>query len=125
MKKLLVVALLALSCTSCATILCGTKQKVTFDGEINTTATMIVDGRQYKDVKLPYRVDVKRGYEDSEVRITAEGYEPVTVYLEKTFNPWSLLNLVEPLGWIVDVATGAVTQPTVDRYWIDFTPKAK
>ena len=125
MKKLLIVALLALSCTSCATILCGTKHKVTFDGDVNAPATMIVDGRQYKDVKLPYRVDVKRGYDDSEVRVTVEGYEPVTIYLEKTFNPWSLLNLVEPVGWIIDVATGAITQPLMDHYWIDFTPKAQ
>ena len=125
MKKLLLIALLALSCTSCATILCGTKKRVTFDGDVKAPATMIVDGQPYKDVVLPYKVNVKRGYRDSEVRITVEGYEPVTIYVDKTFNPWSLLNLVEPVGWIIDVATGAITQPAMTHYWVDFTPKAQ
>lgn len=125
MKKLLLIAFLALTCTSCATILCGTKKKVTFDGDVNSRATMIVDGRQHKNVALPYKVNVKRGFKDSEVRITVEGYEPVTIYVDKNFNPWSLLNFVDPVGWVIDVATGAITQPAMSHYWIDFTPKAE
>ncbi len=124
MKKLLLVVLLALTMTSCATIISGTKKRVTFDGTISKPATMIVDGRQYKGVKLPYTVKIKRGFNDTEVRFIVEGYEPITIYVDKNFNPWALLNFADVFGWVVDVATGAVTRPAMTHYWVDFTPKA-
>ncbi len=125
MKKLLLIALLALSMTSCATIISGTKKRVVFDGDVKQPVTMIVDGRHYGNVRLPYKVNVKRGFRDSEVRITVDGYEPVTIYVDKNFNPWSLLNLADPVGWIIDVATGAITQPAMSHYWVYFSPKAE
>lgn len=125
MKKLLLIALLSLAMTSCATLLGGTKKRVTFDGNASGPTTMIVDGQYYKNAKLPYKVNVKRGYNASEVRITVEGYEPVTIIVAKDFNPWSLLNLLDPIGWAIDLASGAVTQPEMDHYWVEFTPKAE
>ncbi|MBO7300077.1 MAG: hypothetical protein J6U53_01555 [Tidjanibacter sp.] len=123
MKKLLLIALLALSCTSCATIIGGTKKKVVFDGDVKAPVTMVVDGRPYRNVVLPYKVNVKRGFSASEVRITVDGYEPVTFWVGKDFNPWALLNLADPVGWIIDLATGAVTRPAMTHYWVDFSPQ--
>lgn len=126
MKKLLLIALVMLACTSCATILCGTKKRVTFDSDMRgTSAKMIIDGRMHQNVTFPYKVKIKRGFRDSEVRILAEGYESQTLYIDKTFNAWSLLNLADVAGWVIDAATGAVTQPASDHYWIDFTPVAE
>ncbi len=125
MKRFLLLAILAITMTSCATIISGTNKRVTFDGEVSKPATMIVDGRQYKNVTLPYKVNVKRGFKDSEVRIAVEGYEPVTIWIDKNFNPWAILNLTDLFGWAIDIATGAVTQPAMDHYWIDFIPKAE
>ena len=125
MKRFLFLVLLATTMTSCATIISGTKKQVTFDGEISKPATMIVDGRQYKDVTLPYKVNVQRGFKDSEVRIYVEGYKPVTIWIDKNFNPWAILNLTDIVLWAVDIATGAITQPEMDHYWIDFVPEAE
>lgn len=56
MKRFLLLALIATTMTSCATIFCSTKERVTFDGEVTKPVTMIVDGRQYKNVTLPYNL---------------------------------------------------------------------
>lgn len=125
MKKLLLIGLVMLCCTSCATILCGSKERVTFDSDYKESATMIIDGRRHKNVTFPYKANIKRGFRDTEVRISAEGYETQTIYIDKTFNPWALLNLADFMGWAIDAATGAVTQPDSEYYWIDFTPAAK
>lgn len=111
-----------LACTSCATILSGTHKKVTFDSDHKGGATMIVDGRRYQNVKFPYKVNIKRGFKDSVVRITADGEQTVTMYIDKTFNPWSILNLADFCGWAIDVATGAITQPDAEYYWVEFKP---
>ena len=126
MKKLLLIALVMLACTSCATILCGTKDRVTFDSEMRgTSAKMIIDGRMHQNVTFPYKVKIKRGFKATEVRISAEGYEPQTLYINKSFNAWAILNLADIAGWAIDAATGAITKPASDHYWIDFTPVAE
>lgn len=122
MKRLLLVALVALSCTSCATILCGSKDRVTFDADLKAPASMIIDGRRHQNVTFPYKVNINRGFKDTVVRVSAEGYETQTVYVDKTFNPWALLNLADVVGWVIDAATGAITQPDSEYYWIDLTP---
>jgi len=123
MRRLLLVALLALLCTSCATILSGTTERVTFDSDLKGSAKMIIDGRRYHNVVFPFKVDVKRGFQDTEVSIIAEGYQTQTITIAKTLNPWAILNFADVAGWAIDIATGAVTQPASDYYWIELAPK--
>lgn len=125
MKKLLLIALVMLACTSCATIISGSKKRVTFDSDMKGSAKMIIDGRRYNEVTFPYKVNIERGFGDTVVRVEAEGYQPQTIYIDKTFNPWALLNLTDVVGWIIDAATGALTQPDSDYYWIDMTSVAR
>ena len=125
MKKLLLIALVVLSCSSCATIISGSKKRVTFDSDMKGSAKMIVDGRRYHDMTFPCKVNIKRGFSDTVVRVEAEGYEPQTIYIDKTLNPWAILNLADIVGWVIDAATGAVTQPDSDYYWIDMKPATK
>lgn len=123
MKKLLIIALLALGCTSCATIFTGTHRKVQFDSDYSDYATLSVDGRRYKNVTFPCKVNISRGYDQSVVTISAEGYKTETIVVDKDFNTISLLNLTNLFGWIIDVATGAVTTPERDYYWVELTPR--
>lgn len=40
--------------SSCASIFCGSKAKVTFDGEISEEATLTIDGLKHTNVTFPY-----------------------------------------------------------------------
>lgn len=125
MKKILIPALIvsALALSSCATIFCGSKAKVTFDSEIDQRANLYIDGRKYQSVTFPYTVKVPRGFEETVVKAEIEGYETQTVYIDKKFNPISIINLFDILGWGIDAATGALTKPDYKYYHIDFVHK--
>ena len=86
--------------TSCATVFCGSKAKVTFDSDIAEKATLTIDGRKYTNVTFPYTTKIRRG-----------------------FNAVSVINLLNILGWGIDAATGAMTKPEFKFYQIDFQPK--
>jgi hypothetical protein len=40
------------------------------------------------------------------VELSLAGYRTAKFELQKTFNTWTLLNLTDPIGWIIDFATG-------------------
>ena len=122
MKKLLFLALIigAMSLTSCATVFCGTKAKVTFESNVKSTADLTIDGRKHNDVSFPYTTKIKRGFSETIVKAEAVGYRPFMLYIDKTFNPVSVINLCDVLGWAIDVASGAVTKPEYKYYEIEF-----
>lgn len=127
MKKLLFLALIigAMSLTSCATVFCGSKAKVTFDSNVKTTADLTIDGRKHNDVSFPYTTKIKRGFDETVVKAEAVGYKPFMLYIDKTFNPVSVINLCDVLGWAIDAATGAVTKPEYKYYEIEFVEDKK
>ena len=45
--------------------------------------------------------------------------------INKKFNPVSIINLMEPIGWGIDALTGAITKPENKVYEIEMTPKKK
>ena len=122
MKKFLFIALLMLGCTSCATLFCGSKDRITFDSDHKAPVTAIIDGQRYRDVHFPFKVKIKRGFKESEICFMSEGYRNEDIVVDKVFNWVAILNLVEPIGWAIDLATGAITKPESTNYWIDFTP---
>ena len=88
--------------TSCATVFCGSRAKVTFDANVPTeSATLTIT--------------------DTEVKAEAPGYEPVRFTIYKNFNAVSVINLLEILGWGIDAATGAMMKPDQRSYEIMFT----
>ena len=126
MKKMLFLALAigALSLTSCATIFCGSKANVTFDSNVKTTADLTIDGRRHNNVSFPYTTKIKRGFNETVVKAEVAGYEPVMLYISKTFNAVSVINLCNVLSWAIDAATGAITKPEHDSYEIEFVDKS-
>ena len=125
MKKIFVPALIisAMALSSCATIFCGSKAKVTFESNIEQTADLTIDGRKHQSVTVPYPTKIKRGFDEPVVKAEAEGYETQSIYIDKKFNAVSVINLCDILGWGIDAATGAITKPENNTYQIDFVRK--
>lgn len=122
MKKIIYSALIfcAMSLTSCATVFCGSKAKITFDSNINTTADLTIDGRKHSDVTFPYTTKIDRGFDETIVKAEAVGYKPLMLYIDKKFNAVSVINLCDVLGWAIDAATGAITKPEFKVYELEF-----
>ncbi|MBQ2703350.1 MAG: hypothetical protein IJF63_05770, partial [Alistipes sp.] len=85
--------------TSCASIFCGSKAKVTFDCNVKEGVSLTIDGIKHHDVSFPFTTKVKRGFDDSIVKAEAATYKTETLVIDKKFNPVSIINLCEVLGW--------------------------
>ena len=125
MKNLLPVSLSYVAAvvlfSSCATVFCGSRAKVTFDTNVPVeSATLTIDGKKHQVNAFPYETRVKRGFTDTEVKVESEGYDPVRFTIFKTFNAVSVINLFDLLGWGIDAATGAMTKPDQRAYEIMF-----
>lgn len=115
----------ALCLTSCATIFCGSKAKVTFDGNVKEEITLTIDGRKHKNISFPYTTKIARGFDETVVKAEVDSYETETLYIDKKFNAVSVINLTDILGWGIDAATGALMKPEFKFYEFEFKPKQK
>ncbi|WP_304582231.1 hypothetical protein [uncultured Alistipes sp.] len=122
MKRCLILLGAASLLSSCATVFCGSKARVTFESDITETATLTIDGRKHTNVTFQYTTKIKRGFDDTVVKAEAPSYQTETVIVEKNFNAVSVINLCNVLGWGIDAATGAMMKPEFKFYQIDFKP---
>lgn len=122
MKRSIIPILLGVAflTTSCSTIFCGSKAKVTFDSNIKEPVTLTIDGRKYNDVTMPYTTKIARGFSETIVKAEAESYKTETLVIDKKFNAVSIINLTDILGWGIDAATGALMKPEYKFYQIEF-----
>lgn len=121
--KFAAMSIVLCSATSCASVFCGTKAKVTFDCNVKENVSLTIDGRKYNNVSFPYTTKVKRGFDDTIVKAEAENYHTETITIDKKFNPVSIINLCDILGWGIDAATGAITKPENKYYQIELKKK--
>ena len=120
---LFTIIVVSLLLTSCASIFGGAKKKVTFKTMSNVRyATLEIDGKMHYNVSLPYTAKVKCGNTPTTVVAKAEGYPPVTKFINKKFNYVTLLNIPFTcfIGMAIDGITGAMTKPESKECWIDF-----
>lgn len=111
--------------TSCSAIFCGSRATVTFDTDAPVEeATLMIDGIKYNVDSFPYSMKIKRGFYETAVKAEAKGYEPTWIYIYKNFNPVSIINLTNIIGWGIDAATGAMMQPEQKYYEIHFKKSA-
>ena len=110
--------------SSCATIISGTKAKVTVTSPNASWANLSVDGETYNNVVFPAKVKVKRGYKPSVIKAENPEMEG-SVTVEKNFNAVSLGNILLGgiPGYIIDAADGAVMKPEKSKYSILMKPK--
>ncbi len=109
--------------SSCATIICGSKARVTFESDITEEATLTIDGRKHTHVTFPYTTKIKRGFNETVVKAEAPSYQTETIIIDKNFNAVSVINLFSLPAWGIDAATGAITKPEFKFYQIDFKKK--
>ena len=124
MKKviLMMIVFTALVFTSCATILSGTSDEITFNSDPGG-ADIMLDG--LKLGKTPATVSIKRpGLGNKEVTLKLDGYEDRTFMLQKEFNVMAICNLGGIPGWVIDILTGAVMKYSKKNYDLDLDPKA-
>ena len=104
MKYLLIFAAV-LTLQSCATLFTGTKDTIKFQSE-PSGATVKVNGNTVGTT--PCEVKVKRKLKAPEATISKDGYTDQNFTLTNELNPVSFLNLLSPIHWGIDLATGSV-----------------
>nr|WP_315142107.1 PEGA domain-containing protein [uncultured Flavobacterium sp.] len=108
MKKKIVISALSLSLllSSCATIISGSKQKVSFHSN-PAQAAIFID--EVEVGKTPFEIKLERNKEHH-VMIKLDGYQTYETNLTKKFNAWYLGNIVFGgiIGIIIDPITGAI-----------------
>lgn len=118
--------IIALSFSSCASILTGNDPKIRIEGEVDEPVTITTEKKIYKNVTLPTVVQVKRhGIDGQRIKIKSENYYFKDIVLEKTVNAVTFGNILAGglIGWGVDLATNCVSVPRKKLYEIEGTPK--
>lgn len=70
-----------------------------------------------------YRVD--RDINSTDVEYRLDGYETRIFTLDQEFNVIAILNLGNPLGWAIDIITGAVTRYDRKAYDLELDPDTR
>ena len=114
MKQLLVLLSTGtLLLASCATILTGSKDRISFSST-PAGATVYKDGIEL--CKTPCSVDVRRNLGNTNIQYKLDGYETRIITLDKSLNVISILNLGNLVGWGIDALTGAVMKYDTKSY---------
>jgi hypothetical protein len=103
-KRMLLVSFLLVFTVSCASIFTGTSTMVGFNSE-PSGAKVFLNGN-YQGT-TPLSLSLKRD-KDYNILVKKEGYVEGTATITRSFNTIAILNLLSPLCWIVDLATGAI-----------------
>ena len=125
MKKPLYFLLITVSCfyfSACATIFSGTSDRITFESKPDG-AKVYIDGLD--EGTTPTTIRVSRNFMEVDVSLKLDGYEPYNFKLKKEFNWVSILNLGDPLGWAIDIASGAFFKYRPRGYTLELEPKKK
>ena len=96
--------------TSCATIISGSKQKVSFKST-PAEASIFINEVEIGKTPIEKKLERKKEYD---VKIVLDGYKPFETKITKKFNAWYLGNILigGVIGFIVDPATGAMFRLT-------------
>lgn len=123
-NKLSIVLLLGitLSTTSCATIITGTKDKITFN---STPEGAKVLHKGIEKCTTPCTVPISRGLGKQMVTFEKEGYASKEVKLTKNFNAVTLVNILIGgiIGIGIDTATGSITKYSPKVYTVELEAK--
>lgn len=123
-NKLSVVLMIGitLSATSCASIITGTKDKITFN---STPEGAKVIHKGIEKCTTPCTAEIPRSLSKQMVTFEKEGYNSKEVKLTKTFNPVTLLNILlgGAIGVGIDAATGSLTKYSPKEYKVELEQK--
>jgi len=121
MKKILIICLVALLFSSCATLFTGTRASIRFDSE-PPKAMVYINGVDQCKTPCTANFSRKGGVKMAEFRL--KGYETRIVLLEKSFNVVSVVNILNGgIGFAIDALTGAIQQYDQKTYNIQLEKK--
>jgi len=125
MKNKLSIALLAgiaLSATSCATIITGTKDKINFN---STPEGAKVFHKGIEKCTTPCTAEIPRSLSKQMVTLQKEGFNYKEVKLAKKFNPVTLVNILlgGAIGVGIDATTGSLTKYSPKAYQVELEAK--
>ncbi|MFC2129196.1 PEGA domain-containing protein [Bacteroidota bacterium] len=115
---LIILAVMALTFTSCATLFTGTTQSVTIDSQPQG-ANIVIDGQLVGTTPARVRLDrdLNAIFDDGKyIRLEKDGYVPDGYILGADIEPFSVLNMFNVFFWAVDGATGALMRYDSDYY---------
>lgn len=105
--KLAVSALiLSLTCISCGTLFTSSNQNITFTGE---QGIKIYDqNRKIAEIGKDGTgtTKLKKRLSSKTLIAKKDGYKNTPFQVDATFNPVSIINLLNPLAWAIDLGTG-------------------
>lgn len=126
MKKIYFAALtLSLMMSSCGTLFTSSKQDITFTGN---PGTAIYDkGKKIAEIDNggTATVKIKKSLSSKSLIAKNEGYQNTPVEVESTFNPISVLNLLNVIAWAVDLGTGKCCKYSTEVIEIPMAPLQK
>lgn len=117
--SMLVIVMLTLS--SCGTILSGTSGVVTFTSN-PSGAKVSVDG-MYVGM-TPVTTSLKTN-NDHIVLVKLDGYQDASAVVTRGFNGLSILNLLSPICWIVDIVAGGLWKFDRETIGVELDPVKK
>lgn len=117
--RTLLLACASLTLVNCATIFRGTNDTVTVKSNPENAAVYI------NGLKMPSggTFQLKKGFENQTVSLKKEGYEEQNFMLQKSFDPISILNVFVPVGFLIDIISGAMMKYDTTHYVIDMEKK--
>lgn len=92
--------------SSCGTLFTSSRQEITFTGE---SGISIYDKGQKLTVINDEGIGtakIKKRLSSKTLTAKKEGYKTTPIQLDATLNPISILNLLDVIGWAVDLGTG-------------------
>ena len=120
-KNSILLAVMPLFFSSCATLVAGGNPKILIDGAVDEPVTITTEKNVYSDVVLPYMVEVNRHKINGQrINIKSEHHQYKDIVLEKAVNAWTFGNILIGglIGWGVDLGTNCVCKPAQDHYFI-------
>lgn len=115
------------SYTGCATILTGTHQKITVD---SNPKDAIIETRGHTQARTPAVLSLSR-WHSGDIVVSKEGYYRKQVVLNRTLNPYALLDLpwfflgvvpgIVAVG--VDIGTGAIWEYQPEMVYVELESK--
>ena len=126
MKKILTTASLTLLLASCATLISGSRQDISFDSNEKHTR-IFIDGKEV--CQTPCIVKIDR--ENSQVMVQArkDGFEDKTIFINKGPNPMSALNVVSTVfstfGLMTDLSSGGFWEYSPNSFYVTMQKEPK
>lgn len=111
MLKRILFAVLLLGTSGCATVLTSKRSPLSVRSDTVKATVQDVNGIQYGTTPL----DTILPAGARQLVLSAQGYQPLEVSVGRRLKRITYLNLINPLGWLLDLATGAAWEHSPRR----------